>query len=696
MNPSTALATVLVDELARCGLAEAVVAPGSRNAPLAMALWEHAERSAGRLRLHVRIDERSAAFLALGLAKVSGRPVAVVCTSGTAAAHFHAAVIEAGEAGVPLLVLTADRPPELRGTGANQTIDQLKLYGDAVRWFCEVGVPEARPGMNAYWRSLACRAWASASGAAGTAPGPVHLNLPLREPLVPATAGAGDPGGEGRGAGDPGEGLAGEATGWPEPLAGRPGGGPWTVIGGTTAPAALELPWTERGVVICGDGSADPAALQQLAGEAGWPVLAEPSSGARAGPNAPAAYPYLLDSPEFVAAHRPDLIISAGLPGLSRGQLAYLKAASPSGAAPRHVVVAQAPGRWADPARTATDVAAAVRLAGPGPSGSTGWLASWLAAGEAAAAAAAGILGADDALSEPRLARDLAAALPDGALLWAASSLPIRDLDQQMAPRAGVTVLANRGASGIDGLISSACGAALAHQRAGGGPAVALLGDLAFLHDAPGLFAGPDEPRPDLVLVVVNNDGGGIFSLLEQAAFPGPFERVFGTPHRGALAQAAAAAGCPRRSWTGPPAWPVRCAGTATGPGPGSGWWRCGPAGWRERRCAAACGWRARPRRARLPVPARPTRAREARPARSEPVRRARLSGLPGPGQASSANCMGRNLAWVSASSAAGSEPLTMPPPANSRARAPSTSAQRSAMPHSPLPCASTQPTGPA
>jgi 2-succinyl-5-enolpyruvyl-6-hydroxy-3-cyclohexene-1-carboxylate synthase len=575
VNPSTAFATAFVDELARCGLAEAVVAPGSRDAPLAIALWEHAARSAGRLRLHVRIDERSAAFLALGLAKVSRRPVAVVCTSGTAAAHFHAAVIEADEAAVPLLVLTADRPPELRGTGANQTIDQLKLYGSAVRWFCEVGVPEARPGMNAYWRSLACRAWASAAGAAGTASGPVHLNLPLREPLVPDTADAGnlgagdgdagergagdlDTGGRGAedldtgdldagdpGAGDPGTGHAGGATGWPEPLAGRPGGAPWTVIGAAApppGPPALELPWTERGVVVCGDGCADPAALLRLAEEAGWPVLAEPSSGARAGPRALAAYPYLLDSAEFVAGHRPDLIVSSGRPGLSRGQLGYLKTASPSGAAPRHVVVAQGPGRWADPARTATDVAAAVRLAGPGPSGS-GWLASWLAADAAASAASAAVLGAGDALSEPRLARDLAAALPDGALLWAASSLPIRDLDQQMAPRAGITVLASRGASGIDGLISSACGAALAHQRAGGGPAVALLGDLAFLHDAPGLFAGPAEPRPDLVLVVVNNDGGGIFSLLEQAAFPGPFERVFGTPHGGVLAQAAAAAG---------------------------------------------------------------------------------------------------------------------------------------------------------
>jgi 2-succinyl-5-enolpyruvyl-6-hydroxy-3-cyclohexene-1-carboxylate synthase len=539
VNPATAFATAFTDELARCGLTEAVIAPGSRNAPLAMALWRQATGPA--VRLHVRIDERSAAFLALGLAKVSRRPVAVVCTSGTAAAHFHAAVVEADEACVPLLVITADRPPELRGTGANQTVDQLKLYGNAVRWFCEVGVPEAREGMNAYWRSLACRAWASAAGGAGAAPGPVHLNLPLREPLVPdaADGAGGDPG-----VARPAVTRPGGAAGWPEPLVGRSGGAPWTAISAAPVGSPLELPWTERGVVVCGDGCTDPAALLRLAEEAGWPVLAEPSSGARAGPGALAAYPFLLDSAEFVAAHRPDLIVSAGRPGLSRGQLAYLKTAAPSGAPPRHVVVAQGPGRWADPARTATDVAPAVRLAGRSSAG-TGWLASWRAADAAARAAASAILDADDAPSEPRLARDLAAAVPDGALLWAASSLPIRDLDQQMAPRPGVTVLANRGVSGIDGLISSACGAALAHQRAGGGPAAALLGDLAFLHDLPGLFAGPEEPRPDLVLVVVNNDGGGIFSLLEQAAFPAAFERVFGTPHGRALAQAAAAAGIP-------------------------------------------------------------------------------------------------------------------------------------------------------
>ncbi len=375
MNPSTAFAATFVDELARCGLADAVLAPGSRSAPLAIAFWDRADRdrahggvpghgvrglspgeaeSSHGLALHVRIDERSVSFLALGLAKASGRPVALVCTSGTAAAHFHAAVIEASEAGVPLLVLTADRPNELRGTGANQTIDQLKLYGDAARWFCEVGTPEARPGMNAYWRSLACRAWAVAAGTDGGYPGPVHLNLPLREPLVP---GLPDPGAAGMAG-------AADAGGWPESLEGRPGGEPWTkfagatvvgeageaagsAAGGSSGPIeraslshsrpsrgtnltsmsgpVLELPWTERGVVVCGDGCADPAALLRLAEEAGWPVLAEPSSGARAGPVSLTAYPYLLDSPAFVASHQPDVIVSAGRAGLSRPQLGYLK-----------------------------------------------------------------------------------------------------------------------------------------------------------------------------------------------------------------------------------------------------------------------------------------------------------------------------------------------------------------------------------
>jgi 2-succinyl-5-enolpyruvyl-6-hydroxy-3-cyclohexene-1-carboxylate synthase len=514
VNPSTAFATVLVDELIRCGLREAVVAPGSRSAPLAMAL--HA--ASDRVRLHVRVDERSASFLALGLARAGGRPVAVVCTSGTAAAHFHAAAIEADESGVPLLLLTADRPPELRGTGANQTIDQIKLYGGAVRWFCEAGVPEDRPGQAGYWRSLACRAWAHAAGNGGTFPGPVHLNLPFRDPLVPDEAGEQVPG----------------------ELAGRPAGAPWTTVTGSPASLPLELGWTERGVVVCGDGTADPAAAAALAESAGWPLLAEPSSGARCGPAALSAYQYLLDGAEFMSAHRPDVIVSAGRAGLTRGQQALLR-----GPAEQHVVLSQGPGRWSDPARSATAVADRVVLRGVPAGCQSDWLRSWRAADAAAQAAAGKVLAADGQLSEPLLARSVAGALPAGALLWVASSLPARDLDRHMEPRSDLRVLASRGASGIDGLVSSAIGAALAHQAAGGGRAAALLGDIAVVHDAPGLILGPAEPRPDLCLVVVNNDGGGIFSALEQAAFPGPFERIFGTPHGTDFAALAETAGMP-------------------------------------------------------------------------------------------------------------------------------------------------------
>jgi 2-succinyl-5-enolpyruvyl-6-hydroxy-3-cyclohexene-1-carboxylate synthase len=544
VNPSTAFGLAFADELARCGLREVVLAPGSRSTPLAMAFGDLEQR--GRLRLHVRIDERSASFAALGLAMASRRPVAVLCTSGTAAANFHPAVIEADESGVPLLVLTADRPPELRSTGANQAIDQIKLYGSAVRWFCEVGVPERRAGAAAYWRSVACQAWGHAAGSAGGSAGPVHLNLAFRDPLTPDLAGQ---------AGD---------QDWPEALAGRPDGQPWTRFE-LSGPATgqLELPWTERGVVICGDGDYDAAALVELAERAGWPVLAEPSSGARRGPNALSAYQYLLATPEFMQGRRPDLIVSAGRPGLSRAQIAFLGAGSggagsggagsggagsggagsgSAGSACRHVVVAPGPGRWADPQRAATDVTAALRLTGvPDSAGAGAWLGGWRRADEAARRAVDAVLDGDEAVTEPRLARDLASAVPDGALLWTGSSQPVRDIDCGLPPRADLRVLASRGTSGIDGTTSSAIGAALAH----GGPAFALLGDLAFLHDAAGLALGPDEPRPDLCLVVVNNDGGGIFSTLEQAAFPASFERLFGTPHGAGLHHLAAAFGLP-------------------------------------------------------------------------------------------------------------------------------------------------------
>ncbi len=528
MNPSTAFGTVFADELARCGLREAVIAPGSRSTPMAMALHELAQ--AGRVRLHVRLDERSASFTALGLAKASRRPAAVLCTSGTAAANFHPAVIEADESGVPLIVLTADRPPELRGAGASQTIDQVKLYGAAVRWYAEAGVPEARPGMAGYWRSLACQAWAHAAGAAGAFPGPVHVNLPFRDPLVPGGPGSGD---------------------WPESLGGRPDGGPWTRFAPAERPlragGVLELPWAERGLVVCGDGDYDAPALLGLAERAGWPVLAEPSSGARQGSGALAGYQYLLASEEFMAAHRPEVIVSAGRPGLSRPQSALLGLAR-SGQPVRHVVLAQGPGRWADPQRAATDVAAAVRLAGaPGaPAADGGWLGRWRRADAAATRAADGVLDREESLTEPGVARELLAALPDGALLWCGNSLSVRDIDLVMPPRGDVRVLASRGASGIDGTVSAAAGAALAHAAARpGAQAFALIGDLAFLHDAAGLAIGPAEPRPDLCLVVVNNDGGGIFAGLEPAAFPQVFERVFGTPHGASVERLAAAFGVP-------------------------------------------------------------------------------------------------------------------------------------------------------
>jgi len=531
VNPSTAFGAVFADELARCGLREVVVAPGSRSTPMAMAFYD-LER-AGRLRLHVRVDERSASFLALGLAKAGRLPVAVLCTSGTAAANFHPAVIEADESGVPLLVLTADRPPELRATGANQAVDQVKLYGGAVRLYAEPGVPEKVPGLVGYWRSLACQAWAQAAGAGGTFPGPVQVNLPFRDPLVPD-----------------------DDAGWPEPLEGRRDGAPWTRVSGGGTAEPLGLPWTERGLVVCGDGDYDAAPLVELAERAGWPVLAEPSSGARRGPNALTTYQYLLASAEFMAAHCPAVIVSAGRPGLSRPQSALLNLAR---AAVRHVVVEQGPGRWADPQRAATEVASDIRLTGapeaPGAAGG-GWLRAWRRADEAATLAAVAELdawhsgdagaGGEPVLSEPLIARELVAALPENGLLWAGNSLSVRDIDLLMPPRTDARVIASRGASGIDGTASTAAGAALAHAAAQpGAQAFALIGDLAFLHDAPGLAIGPGEPRPDLCLVVVNNDGGGIFETLEQAAFDGVFERMFGTSHGASIELLAAAFGIP-------------------------------------------------------------------------------------------------------------------------------------------------------
>ncbi|MCZ2838383.1 2-succinyl-5-enolpyruvyl-6-hydroxy-3-cyclohexene-1-carboxylic-acid synthase [Modestobacter sp. VKM Ac-2985] len=519
MNPATAFARVLVDELVRGGVTDAVLAPGSRSAPVALALAD--AETAGRLRLHVRIDERTAAFLALGLAKASGRPVPVLTTSGTATAHLHAAVLEAHESGVPLLALTADRPPELRATGANQTIGQVGLYGGAVRWALDVGVPE--PGreaaQNRYWRSVVAKALLVARGSLSGDPGPVHLNLALREPLMPDDSGTGQqpalPSGE---------------------FAGRPDGAPWAVPaedGVRTATLADGAP-AGRTLLVAGDApSAIGRAAAVVADQRGWPVLAEPSSGAWGATGALRGSALLLGAPDWLAAHRPDRVVVIGRPTLSRPVNALL-------GDPAVTVETYAPTpRWADAGRGSAVVGSArldpaLALRDPGPQASGEWAAQWAqAARQVGAAVDAELDAPTGGLTAPRLARDLVAALPAGALLVLGSSTPVRDVDRVAVPRPGLTVLANRGVAGIDGTISTAIGAALAHQGAGGGPAFALMGDLTFLHDLTGLLPGAGEPRPDLTVVVPDNDGGGIFAQLEpgQPQYAASYRRVFGTPH---------------------------------------------------------------------------------------------------------------------------------------------------------------------
>jgi 2-succinyl-5-enolpyruvyl-6-hydroxy-3-cyclohexene-1-carboxylate synthase len=501
MNPSTALASVLADELLRCGMREVVVAPGSRSAPLALAF--HELEAAGRVRLHVRVDERSAGFLALGLAKASGTPVPVVTTSGTAAANVHPAVLEADQSGVPLLVLTADRPPELRSTGANQTVDQVKLFGDAVRMFAEVGAPEPVVGLTAYWRALAGRAWSSASGTLTRDPGPVHLNLAFREPLVPD--GSFD---------------------WPEPLGGREHQAPWTFADSPVVVAPnVRLP--ARTLVLVGDTTPELGrAATVLAEEHGWPIVSEPSGNARRGPNAVSTGGLLLESPAFVDSARPEHVLVVGRPTLSRAVLALLRD-------PRSAIsVVGTTASWADAPRSAAQVLPALPASDGHHEPDAEWLDLWLGAEKRVRAAVDDVMSSADA-TELGLAAALVAAVPRDALLFVGSSMPVRDMFAAAAPREGVTVLANRGVAGIDGTVSSAIGGALAWQRDGGGRAFALVGDLTAIHDSNGLVLGPDEPEPDLTIVVVNNDGGAIFGLLEQGSeeFADAFERVFGTPH---------------------------------------------------------------------------------------------------------------------------------------------------------------------
>ncbi|HSL58530.1 MAG TPA: 2-succinyl-5-enolpyruvyl-6-hydroxy-3-cyclohexene-1-carboxylic-acid synthase, partial [Acidimicrobiales bacterium] len=498
--PRTAAATfcaTLVDEWVRAGIADVVVAPGSRSTPLALAVAHD-----GRVRVHVHHDERSAGFLALGLGLATGRPAPVITTSGTAAVELHPAVVEAHQARVPMICCTADRPPELHHVGAPQTVDQVHLYGRAVRWFADPGVPDAAAASS--WRSLAAR---SVAEALGPPAGPVQLNLPFRDPLV----------------------------GSPGPLPeGRADGGPWHrhVAQAERHPAldaVHEIVTGRRGVIVAGWGVDDPGAVHRLAAVLGWPVLADPRSGCRTPDPATVAHAdALLRVGAMAERFRPEVVLQLGAPPASKVVGQWLAA---SGA--RHVVV-DPDGAWLDPDRRADVVVAgavgavcdALATAGPERAAEP-WAPTWAAAEAAAASAIADALAGHDGPTEPGIARDVVAVVPDHGALVVSSSMPVRDVEWYAAPRTGGRVLSNRGANGIDGVVSTAVGLAVS-----GTPTVLLIGDVALLHDTNGLL-GLAGRVADLVIVVVDNDGGGIFSFLPQARQldDATFERLFGTPH---------------------------------------------------------------------------------------------------------------------------------------------------------------------
>ena len=511
----------LVDEWIRGGVAHAVIAPGSRSTPLALALAGRSE-----LAVHVFHDERSASFAALGIGRASGVPAVLLCTSGTAAANFHPAVIEAHQDDVPLVVCTADRPPELRDVGAPQTIDQTSLYGNSVRWFHDPGVADA--SMRSAWRSIASRSVLDARGATAARPGPVHLNLPFRDPLVA-----------------PAEALP----------PSRSDGGPWHRAA-AGLPALDERQFAglvtvldqQRGVIVAGAGA--PAAVVALGERIGWPVLADPRSCARgparevaapAGSTGPvvAAFDAVLRHPRFAVDHTPTIVLRFGPLPASKVLGQWL---ARSGA--RHVHVAATVG-WSDPEhlvdhRVVADPAALCDRLSEQLTGGRGtpWLARWRAAETKAQAALDTVLAAHDEPTEPAVARAVTRSLPPGAALMVSSSMPVRDVEWFGLGRTGPTY-ANRGANGIDGVTSTAVGIALADPSR---PTALLIGDVAFLHDTNALVALRVR-QLDLTIVVVDNDGGGIFSFLPQRSTLGTerFEQLFGTPHGtdpGALAAA--------------------------------------------------------------------------------------------------------------------------------------------------------------
>jgi 2-succinyl-5-enolpyruvyl-6-hydroxy-3-cyclohexene-1-carboxylate synthase len=521
-NRNTALASAMAEELARCGVRRAVVSPGSRSTPLAVALW----RQLG-IEVTVILDERSAGFFALGTALATGRPAAVLCTSGSAAANLHPAVTEADEASVPLVVLTADRPPELRDIGAGQTIDQLKLYGDAVRWFCEVGTHEADDDGLLHFRAVACRAYAVAAG--DPRPGPVHLNVPWREPLAPIP-------------------IEGQVTATdPLALEGR-GMVPLSAVEGALLRAdealldriAERIESAPRGLIVAGRQRdtmlSEPITALSVA--AGYPIIAEPTSQLRRGPHdrslVVSAYDHIArDRPQGL---EPELIVRFGDLPTSKPLRQWLAAIEGL-----DQIVVDPIGEWreptrradtflrADPVATTRSLTERLSRLRPGARAVAGapFAAGWLDAERAVREAVDARLEQLNELSEPGIWSALAGALRDGDSVLAASSMPIRDLEAFLRPGPeGVRFVANRGANGIDGLISTSAGLAVGS----GARTWAVLGDLALFHDLGGLAAARE--LPDLRLMVIDNSGGGIFHFLPQAqALPeDEFEALLGTP----------------------------------------------------------------------------------------------------------------------------------------------------------------------
>ncbi|WP_113964732.1 2-succinyl-5-enolpyruvyl-6-hydroxy-3-cyclohexene-1-carboxylic-acid synthase [Mycobacterium shimoidei] len=486
MNPSTTQACVVVDELIRGGVRDVVLCPGSRNAPLAFALQD-ADR-AGRLRLHVRIDERTAGYLAIGLAIAAGAPVCVAMTSGTAVANLGPAVVEANYARVPLIVLSANRPYELLGTGANQTMEQFGYFGTQVRATISLGLAEDAPErmdvFNAMWRSATCRVLAAATGARTANAGPVHFDIPLREPLVP----------------DP----------EPDPTPpGRPGGKPWTYTPAVSFDQPLDIDLSRDTVVVAGHGAGEHPNLAAL------PTVAEPTAPPAANPLHPLALRLL----------RPQQVIMLGRPTLHRPVSALL-------ADPSVPVYALTTGpRWPDVSGNSQATGTrAVTTGEPNPA----WLHRCAQVNRQAIDAVRGQLKAHPLTTGLHVAAAVADALRPGDQLVLGASNPVRDAAlvglASARHRGEITVRSNRGVSGIDGTVSTAIGAALAHD----GRTIALIGDLTFVHDSSGLLIGPTEPIPQQLTIVVSNDnGGGIFELLEQGdpRFSDVSSRVFGTPH---------------------------------------------------------------------------------------------------------------------------------------------------------------------